>query len=77
MTKAFTAAAVSFLVDDNEKYPNIQWTTPVSDIIRDDFVLSDPMYTEHVTVEDILSHRTGFPEYFSLYLFPPHMKFQL
>ncbi|TVY83976.1 Protein flp [Lachnellula suecica] len=63
MTKAFTAASVSFLVDDNEKYSDIQWTTPVSKIIRDDFVLSDSMYTEHVTVEDILSHRTGFPDH--------------
>jgi CubicO group peptidase (beta-lactamase class C family) len=61
MSKAFTAAAVSFLVDDNEKYPEIQWTTPVSKIIRDDFVLSDSIYTEYVTVEDILSHRSGLP----------------
>lgn len=63
MTKAFTAAAVSLLVDDNEQYPSIQWTTPVSEIIRDDFVLSDPTYTENVTIEDILSHRSGLPEY--------------
>ncbi|KAF4627692.1 hypothetical protein G7Y89_g10462 [Cudoniella acicularis] len=63
MTKAFTAAAISFLVDDDEKFPDIQWDTPVSKIIREDFVLADPWYTENVTLEDILSHRSGLPEH--------------
>jgi CubicO group peptidase (beta-lactamase class C family) len=62
MSKAFTAAAISLLVDDNDKYPDIQWNAPVSSLIRDDFVLSNPRYTEEVTVEDILSHRSGLPE---------------
>jgi len=62
MSKAFTAAAISLLVDDNQKYPDVQWNTPVSSLIRDDFLLSDPRYTEEVTVEDILSHRSGLPE---------------
>lgn len=63
MTKAFTAAAVSLLVDDNEKYPSIQWTTPVSEILPEDFVLIDAYATQNVTVEDILSHRTSFPDH--------------
>jgi len=63
MSKAFTAAAISFLVDDNEKYPDVQWNAPVSKLIRDDFVLSPSKYTEEVSVEDILSHRSGLPEY--------------
>ena len=51
---------MSLLVDDNEKLPDVQWTTPISSLIRDDFVLSDPWATEHITVEDALSHRTGY-----------------
>ena len=62
MTKALVAASVSLLVDDTSK-PDVQWSTPVSQLLRDDFVLSDSNYTELVTVEDILSHRSGLPEY--------------
>jgi CubicO group peptidase (beta-lactamase class C family) len=62
MSKAFTAASVSMLVDDNDNYPDVQWTAPVSSLIREDFVLSDYKYTEQVTVEDILSHRSGLPK---------------
>ncbi len=61
MSKAFTAAAISLLVDDEKNYPDVQWDAPVSSLIRDDFVLSDSRYTEQVTVEDILSHRSGLP----------------
>jgi CubicO group peptidase (beta-lactamase class C family) len=60
-TKAFTAAIMSFLVDDNEKYPHLQWDTPINTLIRDDFVLSDEYATTHITVEDALSHRSGLP----------------
>ncbi|XMA20595.1 hypothetical protein WAI453_013386 [Rhynchosporium graminicola] len=62
MTKAFTATAVSFLVDDDKKVPEVKWGTPVANLIGDDFVLSDHR-TDQVTIEDILSHRTGLPEY--------------
>lgn len=61
-TKAFTAAVFSSLVDD-EKFPKLQWTTPVSEIIRDDFVLEDEYSTRHVTFEDVLCHRTGMPRH--------------
>ncbi|KAJ5709414.1 hypothetical protein N7493_010748 [Penicillium malachiteum] len=54
-TKAFTAAAISLLVDDNQNYPNIQWDTPVHSIIPNDFSMIDPWYTDHVTLTDILS----------------------
>jgi len=62
-TKAFTAAAMSSIVDDNELYPGIQWDTPISKIIRDDFVLQDDYFTTHVTIEDALSHRSGMPRH--------------
>lgn len=62
-TKAFTAAAMSILVNDNEKYPHVQWDTPISQLIRDDFVLPDEYATNHLTIEDALSHRTGLPRH--------------
>ncbi|KAJ5195402.1 uncharacterized protein N7498_008840 [Penicillium cinerascens] len=60
-TKSFTAAAASLLVDDDERYSHIKWTTPLSQLIRDDFVLQDEYATLHVTLEDALSNRTGLP----------------
>lgn len=65
--KITTAAAVACLVDD-EKYPDVQWTTPVSKLLPEDFVLSDPEYTKNVTIEDILSHRSGIPGHDRSYL---------
>ncbi|KAK5951589.1 hypothetical protein OHC33_007267 [Knufia fluminis] len=64
MSKSFTAAAIAVLIDDKEnKHPDtkITWNTPVSHLMRDDFVLNDPYLTEHVTIKDVLSHRTGIP----------------
>ncbi|CAK7200115.1 hypothetical protein SEUCBS139899_002805 [Sporothrix eucalyptigena] len=58
-TKSFTAAAASLLVDDNDKHPNVQWTTPMSHLIRDDFVLPDDYATANITLEDALSNRSG------------------
>ena len=67
-TKSFTAAAVSLLIDDtaNSSDP-LQWTTPISTLIRDDFVLPDEYATAHVTLEDALSHRTGMPRHDTSY----------
>ncbi|KAJ4352604.1 hypothetical protein N0V95_004109 [Ascochyta clinopodiicola] len=45
----------------NEAYPDVQWHTPVSEILPEDFVLPDPYLTANATVEDVLSHRTGDP----------------
>ena len=60
-SKSLTAASVALLVADNEHYPQIQWDTILSTILPDDFVISGKGYTENITVEDILSHRTGLP----------------
>lgn len=35
------------------------WSTPISSIIRDDFVLEDEYATAHITLDDAASHRTG------------------
>jgi len=67
MSKAFNPTAASFIVDD-EQYPDVPWTTPVSHLIRDDFVLSDSDTTESITIGDILCHQSGLPEYIYLYM---------
>ncbi|OTB11185.1 hypothetical protein K445DRAFT_68866 [Daldinia sp. EC12] len=70
-TKAFTAAILSLLIasgnftsSDETKAP-LSWQTPLSHLLRDDFVLSREYAWEaaHLTLEDALSHRTGFPRH--------------
>ncbi|KAF2098303.1 beta-lactamase family protein [Rhizodiscina lignyota] len=60
-SKSFTSAALALLVDDDTHFPDVKWETPVSRLLPDDFVMSDARYTEELTIEDILSHRTGLP----------------
>ncbi|KAK4546995.1 hypothetical protein LTR36_001215 [Oleoguttula mirabilis] len=62
-TKAFTAAAVAQLVHDAENYPDLHWTSPINQHIRNDFVLADDYITAHTTLEDALSHRSGLPRH--------------
>ncbi|KAH8651309.1 beta-lactamase/transpeptidase-like protein [Xylariales sp. PMI_506] len=62
-TKSFTAAAISLLIDNSSEYQSIKWTTPVSQLLPGEFVLGDEWATDHVSIEDILSHRTGHPGY--------------
>ncbi|RAK77813.1 beta-lactamase/transpeptidase-like protein [Aspergillus fijiensis CBS 313.89] len=64
-TKAFTAALMSMAIDHSKATRTpIRWDTPVSSLIRDDFVLADPYATANTTVEDMLSHRSGLPGHF-------------
>lgn len=63
-SKAFTAAAVAHLIDGkNHSVFADGWNTPISSIIRDDFVLQDEWATQHLTLEDAASHRTGMPRH--------------
>ena len=65
-TKSFTAAAAAQLIESNatDSYGHqVSWTTRLSDLIRDDFVLTDEYATSHITIEDALSHRTGMPRH--------------
>ncbi|HXF12053.1 MAG TPA: serine hydrolase [Terriglobales bacterium] len=55
-TKAFTAAAIAELVDDGK----MQWDGRVDNYLPA-FHLSDPEADEHVTIRDLLTHRTGLP----------------
>ncbi|RJE17487.1 hypothetical protein PHISCL_10175 [Aspergillus sclerotialis] len=68
-SKSLTAASVALLVDDKE-HPKVQYDALMSDLLPDDFVMSEKSYTEGITVEDILSHRTGMPSHDSAFLGP-------
>lgn len=51
------------MIDNSSEYSSIQWQTPVSSLLPEEFVLSDEWATAHVTIEDTLSHRTGYPRH--------------
>lgn len=57
--KSMTAVSAALLIDDNDNYPDVQYEARMSHLLPGDFVMAEPEYTEGVTVEDILSHRTG------------------
>ncbi|KAJ3482019.1 hypothetical protein NLG97_g7678 [Lecanicillium saksenae] len=64
-TKAHLAAALAHLISSGDyaaAFPQ-GWSTPISSIIRDDFVLQDEWATAHITLEDAVSHRTGMPRH--------------
>lgn len=63
-TKAFVAATLGQMIDSGN-YSALAngWATPISSVIRDDFVLEDPWSTNHVTLDDAVSHRTGMPRH--------------
>ncbi|KAI0203011.1 beta-lactamase family protein [Astrocystis sublimbata] len=67
-SKSFTAASVALLVRDNDKYPDVKYDAVMSKLLPEDFVMSDQRYTDAVTVEDVLSHRTGLPMHDDSYL---------
>jgi CubicO group peptidase (beta-lactamase class C family) len=54
--KAFTATALAILADEGK----LAWDDPVIDHLPE-FRLSDAYLTAHVTVRDLLTHRTGLP----------------
>lgn len=58
VTKSFTAAAVSRLVEAGE----FKWHTPLIDLIRG-FRLHDDFASLHLTVADALSHASGLPRH--------------
>lgn len=66
-TKSFTSAMAAGLAESKE-HPAIDWKTPLVELIRDDFMLDQAteegrFATDHVTLEDALSHRTGMPRH--------------
>lgn len=59
-SKSLTAASVALLARD-EAHPNVQWDAPMSKMLPEDFVMSDPKHTAEVTLDDIIGHRSGMP----------------
>ncbi|KAJ3097540.1 hypothetical protein HDU97_004765 [Phlyctochytrium planicorne] len=53
-TKAFTAVAISMLVEQGK----IAWDTPVTDLLPG-FEFNDPVANKYATLEDVMSHQTG------------------
>jgi CubicO group peptidase (beta-lactamase class C family) len=58
-SKSLTAASVALLVEDDENYPDVQWDTPLHDLLPEDFVMPTLELDERITIVDVLSHRTG------------------
>ena len=57
-TKAFTSFGLGLLVDERK----LTWDTPVRDVLPE-FRLQDEFASDHATIRDILSHRTGLPRH--------------
>jgi CubicO group peptidase (beta-lactamase class C family) len=53
-TKTFTATCIAMLVDEGK----LRWDDPVRKHLPG-FKVADPYVTEHVTLRDLLCHRTG------------------
>ena len=60
-TKAFTALSCAILVEQKK----LAWDRPLAQYIPS-FETADPYITENATIIDLLSHRTGIPEFPSL-----------
>jgi CubicO group peptidase (beta-lactamase class C family) len=58
-SKSLTAASVALLVEDDENHPEVQWDTPLHDLLPEDFVMPKPELNKRITIVDVLSHRTG------------------
>ncbi|WOI54724.1 serine hydrolase [Parvularcula sp. LCG005] len=56
ISKAFTTTALAILVDRGQ----VDWDAPLKTYIPE-FEMSDPWVTEHFTLRDALTHRSGLP----------------
>jgi CubicO group peptidase (beta-lactamase class C family) len=60
ISKTFTSGTIATMTGTGD----LSWDDPISSI-SPNVNFSDPWITEHVTIRDLLSHRTGLPEYAS------------
>lgn len=58
ISKSFTTATIASMVGTGD----LSWDQRIADL-DPDLQFSDPWITGHVTLRDLLSHRTGLPEY--------------
>ncbi|KAF5966172.1 hypothetical protein FBULB1_11790 [Fusarium bulbicola] len=66
-SKSLTAAAIALLVEDAD-FPEVQYDTIMSELLPEDFVMSDELHTNTVTVDDLLGHHTGMPGHDDSYM---------
>ncbi|KAF5617829.1 insecticidal toxin complex [Fusarium tjaetaba] len=59
-SKSLTAAAIALLVED-ANFSEVQYGSIMSELLPDDFVMSEELHTNTVTVDDLLGHHTGMP----------------
>ncbi len=57
-SKAFTTLAIGMLTEDGK----VDWDKPVRDYLPE-FKLKDSYITEHMTVRDLVTHRSGLPRH--------------
>jgi CubicO group peptidase (beta-lactamase class C family) len=58
ISKSFASASIASMVGNGE----LSWDDPVASL-NPGFRLSDPWVADHVTIRDLLSQRSGLPEY--------------
>ncbi|CEJ93688.1 hypothetical protein VHEMI09261 [[Torrubiella] hemipterigena] len=57
-SKSMTVGALGVLLT-GELHPTITFQTPVREILGDDFIMAQKEYSDQITIDDIISHRTG------------------
>ena len=67
-SKAFIATAVCMLVDEGK----LTLDQPVRQLLPD-FEMYDPYMTEHLTMRDAMSHRSGLPRHDLTWYLQPHL----
>lgn len=72
VSKAFTTTAIAMLVDDGL----LEWDAPVIDYLPE-FRMSDPYINQHITVRDLVTHRSGLPRHDSVWLGTPFTREEL
>ncbi|XP_074653589.1 uncharacterized protein LOC141907747 [Tubulanus polymorphus] len=60
ITKGFTSTLLASLISRNS---SMSWDTPIHHLVPE-IQFSDTYRTNHMTLRDILAHRTGIPSYF-------------
>lgn len=72
VSKAFTTTAIAMLVDDGL----LEWNAPVIDYLPE-FRMSDPYINQHITIRDLVTHRSGLPRHDSVWLGTPFTREEL
>jgi CubicO group peptidase (beta-lactamase class C family) len=59
-SKALTGVAMGILIESHPELSRLGWKTPVVDLLGDDFVIHRGEDANVITIEDLLSHMSGF-----------------